>query len=142
MAQLTLVRIMHHQYPSNSNFREASKQEHELLRILLEVDFPGVEQLRQQLSGVKVRQIDPEGSLELQVEFREPATVNLTVPVEGSYSDAGSTDPFAPRVRMLLHVQKGFLHELEFYKDDGSEILKAPEPGNVLVEVNEAPKNV
>jgi hypothetical protein len=119
-------------------FQPANQLVRAILDRLLTANFPGVELLRLQVPSLKVRQIDDDGSLELKVEHEIPANVTTRVPVEASYSDTGDVDPFAPRVHILLHVIGGLMKELEFYKSDGTEIRRPPEPEELVIETNEA----
>jgi hypothetical protein len=119
-----------------SEFRPPNENTILTLRRLLSAEFPGNTALIAQLPHIEVRNIDAEGSLEIRVTEDNKACVHSTVPVEASYSDTGNSDPFAPRVRILLHVRNGLMHELEFFKDDGSRILREPSDGELQVEVN------
>jgi hypothetical protein len=94
--------------------------EQAILLRLLEAFFPGREELMVQLSCCRVRTIDSEGSFSFQVLEGKPAPVNRRIPVEAEVED---TDTIM--IHLLLHVVDGWARELEIYKDDGSEILKA-----------------
>lgn len=106
-----------------------------VLNELLAVNFPGASELRQQLKGLKVLEIDAQRSLVLRVKNQVPASVIYVVPVEATYSDVGNLDPHSPRVNALLHVQGNLLDELEFYKDDGTEIVRWPDPEELEIEI-------
>ena len=93
---------------------------------LLATDFPGRAELQAQARSALVCRIDREGSLRFQTEGPR-AQVRGRVPVEGRYhDDRTSAEPHRPAVNLLLHVIEGRLHELEVYKDDGSDILIGP----------------
>ena len=112
------------------HFREATPTEAEVMQRLLAADF-----LRQQrgcvkqLVGCRVRIIDDEGSLELELsDAAKPAVVEKRIPVE-----ADAVDEDGIHVHFLLHVVKGFAKELEVYKDDGSPIRRMPSPGDLEI---------
>jgi hypothetical protein len=96
-----------------------------ILDVLLATDFPGRSELAVQARSARVRRFDGEGSLRFQVEG-PPAQVRGRVPVEARYHDGSRQGQQRPAVNLLLHVVKGWLHELEIYKDDGSDILIRP----------------
>lgn len=106
-----------------TTFRELSALERGILAVLLSHDFPGRTQVKQQLARARVREVDEEGSLEFDVKDAPRAPVTHRVPTEASYSDADGG-----RVNLLLHVVEGVVCELEVYKDDGSTIIRRPEP--------------
>lgn len=101
-------------------WRDLTKNERQLIERLLTKDFPGVEALRSQLETARASAIDAEGSLQFRVSG-PLAAVQQRVPTEGYYFDTEGVE-FRPAVNVLLHVIEGKLHELEVYKDDGSEI--------------------
>jgi hypothetical protein len=96
---------------------------------LLAADFPGKEEIAKQLACCRVRIIDDEGSLELELsDVARPATVEKRIPVE-----ADAVDEDGIHVHFLLHVVKGFAKELEVYKDDGTPIKRMPQPNQLEV---------
>jgi hypothetical protein len=103
--------------------RPPTKLELSLLERMLAVDFAGNEELREQLSGLRVKTIDEDGGLSL---FPQPADpwksgeniLERDVPVEGEFLDSDGGEVF-----VLLHVVRGFLHELEFYRGDGAVVI-------------------
>ncbi len=80
------------------------------------------------MAGAQARAIDPGGSLELRAANGVTADVVHRVPVEAEYDDEDSVI-----VHVLLHVVEGRIAELEFYKDDGSAILRRPAPADLRV---------
>jgi len=115
-------------------FRKPTAQELAILNKLLQADFPGAKELRLQLNDLVVRKIDEEGSLSLHVSATVFGEVFQRVPIEAHYSQQGSTDPFAPQVRFLVHVLGGVLNELEIYSDDGSPITRLPDASELVVD--------
>ena len=91
---------------------------------LLSSAFAGRNELAIQADSASVSRIDREGSLQFRT-IGPSAAVSQRVPVEGRYLD-GSDDPSGPAVNLSLHVVDGRLHELEVYKDDGSDIVVGP----------------
>jgi hypothetical protein len=115
----------------NEQFRELSVDETALLRRLLAVEFPGSEELRLQLAAAQARTVDDDGSIELQPAPTAPAAAVMhRVPVEAAYRDEDGVE-----VHVLLHVVGGFLHELEFFKDNGSTIRRRPAPESLTATV-------
>ena len=106
------------------HFRQPTPTETEFMQRLLAADFPGKEEIAKQLASCRVRIIDDEGSLELELnDAASPATVEKRIPVE-----ADAVDEDGIHVHFLLHVVKGFAKELEVYKDDGTPIKRMPSP--------------
>lgn len=101
-------------------WRDLTKNERQLIELLLTKDFPGVEALRNQLETAKASAIDSAGSVQFRVSG-PLAEVQTRVPTEGCYFDTEGVD-HRPSVNVLMHVVEGKLHELEVYKDDGSAI--------------------
>jgi hypothetical protein len=99
--------------------RPPTPQEAALLEKLTEPDFPGSLEIREQLRGIQVREIDEDGSLELVGVSGSDAIVNNRIPIEGEMVDSDGTV-----VHVLLHVVNGRVNELEIYKDDGSRVLE------------------
>ena len=65
-----------------------------------------------------------EGSLGFEhVKGHPQATVLKRIPVEASGKDQDGV-----QIHVLLHVLDGAAKELEIYKDDGSPILRMPNP--------------
>jgi hypothetical protein len=96
-----------------------------LVRRLLEPQFTGRDELRQQLSGALVRTLDEEGSLEFQIASGPLADADSVV-MNGAYNDVDGVP-----VELLLHVHAGKLAEFEIYKADGSAIRRRPDPGEL-----------
>jgi hypothetical protein len=115
-------------------FRKPTPEELAILNKLLEADFPGAKELRQQVDGLVVKKVDDNGSLHLHVSTEVFGQVTHSVPVEGSYSKTKSTDPFEPRVHFLLHVLGGVLNELEIYTDDDSPLDRLPAARDLEIE--------
>jgi len=73
--------------------------------------------------------IDEDPSIFLRTSSSESASVIARVPTEGEAPDVDGV-----MIRYLLHVIEGRISELEIYKDDGSRILRQPEPEEVTVD--------
>jgi hypothetical protein len=108
---------------SNESWRVLTDGESAVFKWLLARPFDGRDELAAQLQSARVSRIDAEGSLQFRVSG-PVAKVVTRVPVEGRYFDG--SEKFGPAVNLLVHVVAGKLHELEIYKDDGSEILRSP----------------
>jgi hypothetical protein len=110
----------------DDTYRSPNAIELALLKKLLERNFPGRDNLLQQLDGLSVKTIDEGGSLSIQVNpLGPPAEVNGRVVSEAYYCDEDGIRAGA-NGNVLLHVVKGKLTEIEIYKDDGSPIKKRP----------------
>jgi hypothetical protein len=99
-----------------------------LLERLLNREFPGRDALRLQLSSVAGRKIDKNGTLELRSSRTNRADIALGCPTEGTCPDIDGR-----RIAALLHVKDGHLHRLEIFKEDRSQILRAPTPEDLAV---------
>lgn len=113
----TTVRIIF----METSFRKLKADELHLLEKLLDHEFPGRDVLRLQLSSVTGRQIDDNGSIELCYEGDKLVEMLRGCPTEGTCGDSdGGT------IAVLLHVKNGRMRLLEIFKEDGSEIQRAP----------------
>lgn len=118
------------------DWRVPEPRERAVIDRLLAADFPGRDGLAEQARTALVRRIDEVGSLRFRVEGT-PAAVTQRVPVEGRYHDGDGSD--GPGVNLLLHVVEGRLHELEVFKDDGTQIRVDPlhvSPCRIAVSTN------
>jgi len=81
---------------------------------LLSADFPGERELVDQARGALAETLDADGSIALRPAVDATAAqVVGRIPVEAEFEDLdGAT------VHVLLHVVRGFLNELEVYRDD------------------------
>jgi len=100
----------------------------QLLETLLNHEFPGRDELREQLGSVVGRTIDEDGGLSLQCSVGNPAPVLCRVPIEGKCVDVDGV-----QIHVLLHVVDGFMNELEIYKDDSSRVKRSPMAGELVV---------
>ena len=110
-------------------FREMNERERWLIRKLLTPEFPGGDELAQQLETAKVRAIDEDGCLEFLVSSDIRAEhVKYRVPTEGEYED-----PDGITVHVLLHVVDLKAKELEFFREDSAPRRTWPNPDLVRV---------
>jgi hypothetical protein len=116
-----------------NSFRQLRNEEEAILRKLLEIRFPGHDELVQQLFGLQVKSIDAEGSLQLLVAADIKAPIIRGVVAEARYADLDTQDESNAYVNILLHVNEGQLSMLEIYKDDHSKIIKRPNPNELHV---------
>ena len=96
-----------------NGLRQPNACERSLLDRLLEEEFPGRDELREQLSSCLVEPIDRNGSLEFAVRTDVKTPVRWRIPVEGEAQDEDGVT-----IHVLLHVIEGKVDELEIYKDD------------------------
>ena len=101
-------------------FRELRDQEKRLIDRLLETDFPGRDQILEQINNSYVREWDDRnGSLEFNVGPSPLADSESHIPVEGEFEDVDGIT-----IHVLLHVVDGRVKDLEIYKDDSSPVIK------------------
>jgi hypothetical protein len=105
----------------DSEFRPLDTPERELLEKLLEVEFPGRDELRVQLGSVTAKQIHEDGTLKLRCHSGCPAPC-FSLVAEGEYTDADGG-----MMTVMLHVdRRGFMWLLEIIRYDGSPIIRPP----------------
>lgn len=114
-----------HTYLQLEPHRALNPYEDSLLKRILSVEFPGVMDLRQQLSFVIVSEECQDcPSIVLNVIHRDALTraeVERTVPVE-----AEGRDTDGMKIHFLLYVSEGYLSEMEIYREDLDKIQKLP----------------
>jgi hypothetical protein len=110
-------------------FRDLTRSERAILDCLLDHDFPGRDEIAQQLVNCSVRVIDENGSLEFQINSPiKASSVRSRVPTEGEAEDSDGVI-----IHFLLHVVDGVLRELEIYKEDNSTLLAMPDINAIRV---------
>ncbi len=117
--------------------RPMTVNERKLLSFLLDADFPGRDELRQQAATAMVsRDCSDCPTLELEADRTCPrATVKRTVPIE-----AEGRDYDGMAVQILLHVVDGYLSELEVFRYDDKRIEAIPDPANLtLIDLDKLP---
>lgn len=125
-------------FKDSKDFRPPTASEVSYLHRLLEPDFEGAPELREQLDHATCRRLDENGSLVFRIEESAKANVGSRVPTEGFASDA---DGIA--IHFLLHVLDGRIEELEIYKEDCSKVLEMPRAEALeLVPQIEEPKGI
>jgi len=118
----------------DESWRLPNNAELAVLERLLAAEGPGIDRLRQQLPGLRVRPLDQDGCLELKVENKLRTDVAFAVPVEATFSVSGGPfDPFSANAHVLLHIKDGLLHELEFYTDDPGDHNRLPAPDEMHI---------
>ena len=104
--------------------RSLTDCERRLLDRLLHLDFPGRDEIRQQIEECEVEPLDSDGSLNFHLKRRTSAvTTKFRVPIEAEAMDSDGI-----KIHVLLHVVMGKIAELEVFKDDGSPVAKMPKP--------------
>lgn len=109
--------------------RPLSRVERDLISYLLASDFHSAGELREQIDAVSVLADEPDtGSLSLIVDESVvgPASTRSRVPVEGTAlaADGGL-------VHVLLHVDRGYLAELDVFREDGEHVAELPTPSAI-----------
>lgn len=114
---------------SSQYFRTPNQRERFLIeRLLLGVDRGRTEyraQCRQSLVWV----LDKNGSL----KFKVPNELQFQDLENGLVSEGEFIDVDGETAHILLHVQKGLIHELEIYREDGLPLLCFPDATQVEV---------
>jgi hypothetical protein len=106
-----------------SEFRQSTASERELIDRLLDAQFPGRDELAGLLATIEVRALDDLGGLDIRSHIPGTASVVKQIPVEAeAKDDDGCT------IHALLHVKNGRPIELEIFKDDGTAIRRMPPP--------------
>jgi hypothetical protein len=119
----------------DSEFRELSTREKDLVEKLLTAAIHGRDELRTQLSHCKAKQIVEDGTLQLQCQGGMPAPGKYAPVAEGTYKDSDGGD-----VAVMLHLGKGgFLSMLEIIKYNGSRIIKPPSAQDLMLLMPETP---
>jgi hypothetical protein len=119
----------------DSEFRELTVRERGLLEKLLTAAIHGGEELRTQLAHCKVKQIETDGTLDLQCQGGAPALGKYAPVAEAAYKDADGAD-----IALLLHLGKGgFMSMLEIIKYNGSPIIRPPSAQDLVLLMPESP---
>jgi hypothetical protein len=112
----------------DSEFRELSTREKDLVGKLLNAATKGRDELRTQLDHIKAKQIEDDGTVRLQCLGGAPAPYYTPV-AEGVCKDAEGSD-----IAVILHLaQNGFMSMLEIIKYDGSRIINPPSAENLVL---------
>ena len=113
--------------------RELRDDELAVLEKLLSIDFPGVDQLRQQVPLVRVREEDPHPYLTIGLVVDQAAAPKAdtggSVPVTAV---APLTDSIVP-IMVLLHVWDGYLDELEVVPPEDGLSFPMPDANSLTV---------
>jgi uncharacterized protein DUF6984 len=119
----------------DSEFREVDTRERGLLEKLLEAATEGRDELRTQLSDVRAKQIEDDGTLILQCRGGIGAPGKYAPVADGIYKDADGAD-----VGLILHLDKGgFMRMLEIIRYDGSRIVNPPSASDIGLLMPESP---
>ena len=99
-----------------AGWRALALRERKLLSQLLAPEFPGKQELIEQVGNCVVRELDADGGLEIRTNSSIRATqIKFRVRPEGEFEDTDGVT-----VHVLLHVLDDAAVELEVYKDDNS----------------------
>jgi hypothetical protein len=109
------------------HFRSPCENEPRILSRLLELPFRGRAELLQQLDGLRVKRIDQDGSLQLEVTSKAQAPYD-GLAVEARCPDSDTRDQTDPHINLLLHLREGKMWMLEIYRDDSLPIKAEPDP--------------
>jgi hypothetical protein len=102
-------------------FQELSVWHRDLLCRLLNVSFPGQQELKSQIMASHFRVIDANQSLEISPMSNIAAPVVKTVPVEGLASDKDGVP-----IQALLFTRRGAAYMLEILRGDGDSVKTLP----------------
>lgn len=111
-------------------FRQPTEWEQKVLTKLLELPFQGCNELRQQLDGLHVKQIDENGSLNFEVASESRTPYERGLAVEATCSDVDNQNLSDSKIHLLLHLRDGKMWMLEIYKDDSSPVKGDPDPND------------
>jgi hypothetical protein len=118
------------EFVSESDFRDPSTLEVELIRSMLRPDFPGRDVLLRQLEGATVRRVDADGSLKILVRSLERAQVPQMKPVIGFSQDLDGM-----LIEFMLYVIDGRLEEFEILRADSKPLQHVVQPDELEVSV-------
>ena len=109
--------------------RPLNDREARMMGKLLESEFPGSKELARQALALEGKELDDNGSLALFPSGEAtPAAVEKRIPVEAEFSDEDGTT-----AHVLLHVVRGYLAELEIYREDSGRLLRPPDADDLRV---------
>ena len=111
---------------NDPEFRELNHTERAIVAHLLKIPFPGSEDVAEQFQHALIRRLDDNGSVDFLIKTDTKARVQNRVPVEAEGEDLDGTT-----IHVLLHVIGGIARGLEVYKEDGSSVIKMPEPSKL-----------
>jgi hypothetical protein len=97
---------------TEASFRPLAPSERELLERLLEPKFPGRDELRAQLDGLLVKELDEDGCLTFECRSGPPAPVKNPIPTEGDGPDVDGAN-----IHVMLQVVDGFMDSLIMVKE-------------------------
>jgi hypothetical protein len=113
---------------NDETYRRMSTSEEKILRHLLSAGFPGCDQLIDQLAASSVLILAP-GYLDVKVESPISARfLRGSIPSEGEAEDVDGVT-----IHFIVHTKNGVLKCLEWYKDDGSDVVAMPRPNDIRV---------
>jgi hypothetical protein len=119
----------------DSEFRELTTRERDLLEKLLNAAIHGRDELHTQLKHIKAKEIIDDGTLRLQCNGGIPAPGKYAPVAEGISKDADGSD-----IAVILHLGKGgFMSMLEILKYGGSQIIKPPSAQDLVLLLPESP---
>jgi hypothetical protein len=113
--------------------RPLTELERQVLQKLLIPNFSGRDEIREQSKDcIAIPTGDPDnyGSIYLKTDSPVKAPVTSLVPVEGFAKDKDGAE-----IVIILHMDDGFIHELEFVRSDGLPMLAPINPATITVEV-------
>jgi hypothetical protein len=109
-------------------FRALSTNERELLEKLLEPRFPGCDELRAQLDGLAVKELDDEGCLAFECRSGPAAEVKWPIPAEGE-----GPGPDGAVHHVALHVVDGFINKLVVWSEASEKASGLPSARGISV---------
>jgi hypothetical protein len=132
---IPMIRVGVREAQVDSEFRELSTREKELLQKLLDAAIEGRDELRTQLNYVKAKQIEDDGTLLLECSGGTGAPGKYAPVAEGVCKDADAGD-----IAVILHLGKGgFMSMLEIVKYGGQPIINPPSAQNLALFMPESP---
>lgn len=102
-------------------FHELPIWHRELLTRLLNVDFPGRFQLKDQIATANYKIIDANQSLSISPTNGIPGEFLKTIPVEANAQDHDEVP-----IQALLFIREGFAYMLEILRGDGNPVKLFP----------------
>ena len=112
----------------DSGFRQLTDRERGLIGKLLEPEFPGRDELREQLASVKAKQVIEDGTLSLRCPEGPPARCKHNIANEATCSDADGG-----LISVMLFVGNGMMEMLEIIKYDSTPIIRPPAADDLVL---------
>lgn len=111
--------------------RSTGELERALIEKLVSIEFPGSEELSEQLKNASITWRISKGAPALLIAVPDDtplAPVKRRIPIE-----AEAKDEDGRTLHLLLHVVDGRMNEVEVFREDGERVRRLPRPQDLRV---------